>query len=187
LLVIALIADSLIGYKITYSLYLYAFDAGHTNRNWEVTDVFIDPNFYLVLVLGFFVYVIWGFLLNFILGHPLFKTESEIVMNINKKISEKRNIIQEQLEKILKTENEIEICNIMISEKESIIIDYQYGNIPMDISKPRGAVSEFMKGWQAYVINSREEDEAVRLINEAIITQKNWLTQKTEITKIKKI
>ena len=87
LLVITFIADAFIGYKISEGVHTNEFNAGRTDELWKFNMIFSDINFYLVLILGFVVYVIWGFLLNYVLSHSYLKTENEkiklMIENIN--------------------------------------------------------------------------------------------------------
>lgn len=57
LLLITLIADAFIGYKISEGVHNNEFNAGRTDELWKFNMIFSDINFYLVLILGFVVYV----------------------------------------------------------------------------------------------------------------------------------
>ncbi|MBK8470886.1 MAG: hypothetical protein IPL33_01000 [Sphingobacteriales bacterium] len=61
LLTITLLADAFIGYKISEGVHLNNFNSGITDETWKPNMIISDINFYLVLILGFVVYVIWGF------------------------------------------------------------------------------------------------------------------------------
>ena len=128
LLIITLIADIFIGYKISQGVHTNEFNAGLTNDTWKFKMIFEDINFYLVLVLGFVVYVIWGFLLNYVLSHSYLKTESEkvklMIENINGKITEKRNELTEIISKIHRLESDIINSDNKIQEKEKDILGF---------------------------------------------------------------
>ena len=146
--------------------------------------IFSDINFYLVLVLGFVVYVVWGFLLNFVLSHTYLKTESEkvklMIENINNKITEKRKELSDIISKIHKFESDIITSESKIQEKERDIIGYENGVIPINISSLKGSVGEFMGGWQNYTNGNFYNEDALRLNNDAIKAQNLWLTHKIE-------
>jgi hypothetical protein len=111
LLLITLIADTFIGYKISEGVHNNEFNAGHSDKLWEFSMIFFDINFYLVLILGFVVYVIWGFLLHYVLSHPYLKTESEkiklLIENINNRISDKRKELSDIITRIHRLEGEL--------------------------------------------------------------------------------
>ena len=152
--------------------------------------IFFDINFYLVLILGFVVYVIWGFLLNYLLSHPYLKPESAkaqiLIENINKRIVEKRADLTAILSKIAKAEGDILTCDSKINEKEMSLIGYENGDIPINTSQLDAAVGEFMSGWQYFTNGNFNQEEAQRLNNEAIRIQGEWLKSKIENLKTEK-
>lgn len=154
LLFITLIADAFIGYKISQGVHNNEFNAGLIQEQWQYTMVFSDINFYIVLLLGFVVYVIWGFLLNFVLSHSYLKTESEkikiLLENISRKIDEKRAELADIVAKINSQSNHLLSLDDEISGKRNDIIGYENGVIPVNIPSLRAAVGEFMGGWGSY-------------------------------------
>lgn len=182
LLFITLIADIFIGYKISQGVHTNEFNAGLTNDIWRFKMIFEDINFYLVLVLGFVVYIIWGFLLNYVLSHSYLKTESEkvklMIENINGKISEKRKELTDIISKIHKLESDISNSESKIQDKGKDIIGYENGVIPVNISTLKGSIGEFMGGWQNYTNGNFDKDEALKLNNDSIKAQTIWLTNK---------
>lgn len=184
LLIVTLIADIFIGYKISQGVHTNEFNAGLTDKIWKFKMIFEDINFYLVLVLGFVVYVIWGFLLNYVLSHSYLKTESEkvklMVENINNRIAEKRKELTDIISKIHRFESDISNSESKTQEKEKDIIGYENGVIPINISSLKGSVGEFMGGWQNYTNGNFYKEEALKLNNDAIKSQTNWLTNKIQ-------
>jgi hypothetical protein len=146
--------------------------------------IFSDINFYLVLVLGFVVYVVWGFLLNFVLSHSYLKTENEkiklMIENVNTKITDKRKELSDIIAKIHKFESDITTCESKIQEKEKDIIGYENGVIPINISSLKGSIGEFMGGWQNYTYGIFDKDYAIKINDEAIKAQNVWLTNKIQ-------
>jgi uncharacterized protein YlxW (UPF0749 family) len=187
LLLITLIADAFIGYKISEGVHNNEFNAGRTDELWKFKLIFSDINFYLVLILGFVVYVIWGFLLNYVLSHPYLKTESEkiklMIENINNRISEKRNELSEIIAKIHKLEGEIVTIDNKVEEKQKDIIGYENGVIPINIASLKGSIGEFMGGWQNYT-HGNSPGRAANLIENSIKNQNTWLQKKLESLKV---
>jgi hypothetical protein len=184
LLIITLIADAFIGYKISQGVHTNEFNAGLTDETWKTSMIFTDINFYLVLVLGFVVYVIWGFLLHYVLSHTYLKSDSEkvklMIENINNKIAEKRKELNEIISKINKLESDIINCDNKITEKEEDIIGYQNGVIPVNVASLKGSVGEFMGGWQAYSLGNFDVKTANSLNGDAIKVSEKWLTIKIQ-------
>lgn len=184
LLIITFIADAFIGYKISQGVHANEFNAGQTEEQWQFKMIFSDINFYLVLVLGFVVYVVWGFLLNFVLSHSYLKTESEkvklMIENINNKISEKRSELSDIISKLHKLESDIITSENKIHEKENDIIGYENGVIPINISSLKSSVGEFMGGWQNYTHGNSNKEIALQLNNNSIKAQNIWLTNKIQ-------
>lgn len=184
LLFITFIADAFIGYKIAEGVHNNEFNAGRTNELWNFNMIFSDINFYLVLILGFVVYVIWGFLLNYVLSHSYLKTENEktkiMLGNISNRIQEKRNDLNMIFSKIAKAESDILSCIAKIEDKEKTISGYETGDIPINISTLKAAIGEFMGGWQYFTNGNFNSDDALKLNNEAIKVQTNWMNSKIE-------
>jgi hypothetical protein len=182
LLVITLLADAFIGYKISEGVHINNFNAGRTDELWKLNMIYSDINFYLVLILGFVVYVIWGFLLNYVLSHPYLKTESEkiklMIENINNRIAEKRKELSDIITKIHKLESDIVTIDNVIEEKTKDLIGYENGKIPINEASLRGSIGEFMGGWQNYTHGNYSEKKADSLIQETIKRQNDWLTKK---------
>ena len=187
LLILTFVADAFIGYKIAEGVHTNEFNAGRTNELWHFRMIFSDINFYLVLILGFAVYVIWGFLLHYVLGHTYLKTESEkvklLIENINNKITEKRLELTEIISKIHKAESEIITLNEKIEGKQNDIIGYENGVIPINVQSLRGSIGEFMGGWQNYTHGNFSQSKSSDLIENALKIQENWLLNKLESLK----
>ena len=181
LLVITLIADMFIGYKISQGVHTNEFNAGLTDKIWQFSMIFSDVNFYLVIVLGFVVYVIWGFLLNYVLSHPYLKTENEriklMIENLNTKINEKRNELTNIISKIHKKEGDVESSESKILDKENDIIGYQNGVIPVNVPLLKASVGEFMGGWENFT-NGHYGNDIGSLLLDANKEKENWLQNK---------
>ena len=187
LLVITFIADAFIGYKISEGVHTNEFNAGRTDELWKFNMIFSDINFYLVLILGFVVYVIWGFLLNYVLSHSYLKTESEkiklMIENVNNRITEKRKELSGIIAKIHKLESDIVTIDNKVEEKQKDIIGYENGVVPINIASLKGSIGEFMGGWQNYTHGNFSQPKATELIENSIKNQSAWLNNKLESLK----
>lgn len=189
LLTITLIADAFIGYKISQGIHRNEFNAGLTETVWNFKMIFYDINFYLVLVLGFVVYVIWGLLLHYVLSHNYLKSEKEKERIqkefLDKKIERLRNEIAEIENEINKEINTIEILKTNITQKEKEINGLENGDIPINTAALKGSVGEFMGGWQAYT-NGSYGPQATTMIDQALKVQEQWISDKIESLKLNK-
>jgi hypothetical protein len=183
LLFITLIADVFIGYKISQGVHTNEFNAGLTDKIWEFKMIFSDINFYLVLVLGFVVYVIWGFLLNRVLSHTYLKTESEITKILleekDKEINTKREEINEIQAKISSLVSDIKNNELSIAKTENSLIRYKTGSIPVDADVLKSNVGEFWSGWESFTLG-HWGSEAEKLNNASRKIKEDWLSNKIQ-------
>lgn len=183
LLVFTLIVDAIIGYKISQGIHTNEFNAGLTNEQWRFDMIYNDMNFYLVLALGFVVYVIWGYLLHYVLNknkelQPDKALELRIE-NLNRKISEQRQALAEIVSKINSLKAQVETLENEISDKEKDIIGYENGVIPVNTSMLKASIGDFMSGWFAYTTMMYPKN-ANKRNQEATEKQNLWLTNKLE-------
>lgn len=182
LLLITLIADAFIGYKISEGVHNNEFNAGRSDKLWEFSMIFSDINFYLVLILGFVVYVIWGFLLHYVLSHPYLKTENEKIKLLieikNNRISDKRKELSDIIAKIHRLEGELVTIDSKVEGKQKDIIGYENDMIPINIASLKGSIGEFMGGWQNYTHGNSSNSKANTLIESSIKNQNAWLQKK---------
>ncbi len=184
LLVLTLLTDAFIGYKITKGVHLNEFNSGLRNDIWGNSMIFKEPTFWLILLLGFLVYVIWGLLLNYVLSHSYLKTESEkvklMIENVSNRIADKRKELSDIVSRIYRFESDIMTYENQIQQKTKDINDYERGAMPINLASLKGSVGEFMGGWQNYTHSNFDKEEAHSLVEDAIKAQNTWLTNKTE-------
>lgn len=183
LLVFTLIVDAIIGYKISQGIHTNEFNAGLTNEQWKFEMIYNDMNFYLVLALGFVVYVIWGYLLHYVLNkNKELQPDKALELrleNLNRKISEQRQALAEIVSKINSLKAQVETLENEISEKEKDIIGYENGVIPVNTSMLKASIGDFMSGWFAYTTMMYPKN-ANKRNQEATEKQNIWLTNKLE-------
>jgi len=129
IMLITFVADSIIGYKISEGVHINAFNMGLVKDVWEFEMIYTDMNFYLVLILGFVAYVIWGVLLNYVLGHPYLKSYSEraklLIENLNERIKSLRDEQSDNTRKLHRLESQLDTVNGRILAKNNDIIGYK--------------------------------------------------------------
>lgn len=184
LLAITLLADVFIGYKISQAVHNNEFNAGVTTETWKFSMIYTDINFYLVIILGFVVYVIWGFLLNYVLSHHYLKSVSERVKlqleNISDRIGKKKEELSELTIAINNTTNTVAVLTDEINLKERDIIGYENGIIPVNVEHLRGKIGEFMGGYQTYTNNAFAAQHAEERVNEANRIYMAWMNNTVE-------
>ena len=184
LLFITFIADAFIGYKIAEGIHTRDFFAGNVDTIWNPKMVFTDINFYLILILGFAVYVIWGFLLNYVLSHPYLKPVSERIKllrdNIDRRITRRKEELLDIKAKIAKLESDITTCNDNIEEKTKSRTAYKTGTIPVNVPELEAFVGEFMGGWNNYTKGCYTGNSADKLIEDANKLKEEWVNQKKQ-------
>lgn len=175
------IADGIIGYKIAQGIHENEFNADLTKQQWEVLMVFTDINFYLVLALGFVVYMIWGALLHYVLQKNYEMQPDKALEirleNMERKIGDQRQNLADHQTKINELKGQLAVIENEILDKEKDAIGYENGVIPVNISQLQSFVGEFMMGWYAYTHLMHPVD-ANRRNQEAGEKQKEWLDQK---------
>ncbi|HEY8689735.1 MAG TPA: hypothetical protein VIM07_10920 [Chitinophagaceae bacterium] len=183
LLFFTLITDGIIGYKISQAIHTNEFNAGLTNELWKFNMIYSDVNFYLVLVLGFVVYIIWGALLHYVLNknHELQPDKAfEIRLeNLNRKISEQRQALSEYISKINTFKSQLLTIDNDITDKEKDIIGYENGVVPINISLLQASVGDFMMGWFSYT-NLMFPYDANKRTQEAREGQIIWIDKKIQ-------
>jgi hypothetical protein len=185
ILMITLVADAIIGYKISEGIHNNAFNMGLTKDVWLFEMIYTDINFYLVLILGFVVYVIWGILLNYILSHPFLKSSSErtklLIENLNERIRILKDELPELTKRVHKLESDRETVLSKITSKRNHIIGYEGNVIPVDTSLLNASVGEFMGGYQTYTTNSQGNTKKTKaIVQKALEIQEKWLTNKID-------
>lgn len=183
LLVFTLVVDAIIGYKISQGIHTNEFNGGLTNEQWKFNMIYNDMNFYLVLALGFVVYVIWGYLLHYVLDkNKELQPDKALELrleNLNRKISEQRQELAEIVSKINSLKAQVETLDNEISEKEKDIIGYENGVIPVNTSMLKASIGDFMSGWFAYTTMMYPKN-ANKRNQEATEKTNIWLTNKLE-------
>ena len=184
LLFFTFIVDAIMGYKISEALHNIQFNRGLTSQMWEFKMVFSDINFYLVMMLGFVVYIIWGALLNYTLtkySEMQPKKALELVLeNLDRKIGEQRDELLEMMSKISNIKSQIVSFENEIEQKTKDAIGYKTGRIPVDTSKLSSIVGQFMQGWFGYIsfMFNNDEKKIKDLTTISAETQKVWLDNK---------
>ena len=155
MLIFTFLTDAIMGYKISEDLYNLKLMAGQTDLQWNFSKVFTEINFYLILMLGFVVYIIWGFLLHYTLEKLKELQPDEalnlMLKNLQSRIDPLNAEVLDFRTKQTKIRSNIEGLENSIEQKSTDIIGYRNGVIPINIPQLQSLVGQFMQGWFGYI------------------------------------
>jgi prefoldin subunit 5 len=173
-----LLFDGLMAYKIAQNNYNVLYNQGIYIKEWSIGYAFKDIDFYLILALGFVVYIIWGYLLDFSIKKW---QESQPNNAINLKVESlllKKENLQNDLLTINTTLNQL-IADIKTIEdeknkKEEILIKLKNGAQAIGETELKGMVGEYMNGWVSFITYNITSDDAKVETETANQISKTW-------------
>lgn len=154
LLIVTFIFDSIIAYEITEKIYNIKRDSDFTNSLSEYSAklAFGNVGFWLVIFAGFVVYVIWGFVFDFVMD-----AHSKLdVVKVN--IKTKREQIHTIEQEVIQHENKVTELKLSLEKNNSEIGKLKHiieGTIiqPKEVKE---ALSQFMIGWYNWLAEGRD-------------------------------
>ncbi|NCX96231.1 MAG: hypothetical protein EBX41_07435 [Chitinophagia bacterium] len=175
-LLITLILDAIIGYKISYGMHNYSYNKGLIDEKWEFGLIWKDVNFYLILLLGFVVYVIWGALLNYTFTkHKEIQPDTQLSVKQKEKdleLEKFRKDSKDLGEKIFHLEEDIKTTEELKQKRIKKKSDYEIKIITsIDTDTLKSYLAYFMQGWKSYLRTAGEEAEKEK---------ETWLNNKIE-------
>jgi len=142
-ILVTLIFDIIIAYKISKDINDGKVLVGLIESNWNWTNIFMDNDFYLVIMLGFVAYIVFGIVFHFLME----KINKPSPIQIRKdEIKQKKNKITEMGEQIQKSEKQIINYN---AEEKKLKLRKEGVALPENFVKAK--VSDFMLGWHQYI------------------------------------
>ncbi|MDR1182271.1 MAG: hypothetical protein LBL13_09890 [Bacteroidales bacterium] len=181
-LAVAFWLDAVMGIEMSKQAHIKAFNLGQITTAWQNAMAWSDNHFYIVLILGFVSYLIWGIMLSNFLSHPNFNKPEEI-----KKLDKKIFNITEEIENIKSDINNVknDIANIQkdITDKEKDLNNYKSGSsVYYNITFFNMIIGKFMDGYKSYVTGyyRRDEDDLSEDANAARIKAKDIIDKATK-------
>jgi peptidoglycan hydrolase CwlO-like protein len=171
--------DVVMGTAMAENAHVKDFNQGLTSVEWVDSMAWSDNRFYIVLILGFVSYLIWGILLSNFVSHPNFNKPEEI-KRLTKKISEIDIEMSEINGQIDNLKNKIDNLKKEIDTKEYQIHEYKHGTIFYSIPIFDGIIGRFMEGYSAFVSGAFRTDQSMATaINEkANKVKQEWVEEK---------
>lgn len=178
-LLLALGLDTIMGSMMSENAHAKAFNAGLVSTEWRDAMIWSDKNFYVVLILGFASYVVWGILFHNFFSHPNFHKPEEI-RKLNERIAAKQIEILNMEGKIDSCEAKLAELSDMIEVKKEQISNYKNGGVYYDIPRFRGVIGRFMEGYKAFVDGAFKTDDsrATETIDIASASQEKWIEER---------
>jgi hypothetical protein len=170
LIIVTFIFDAILAYEITEKIYnIKAENSFADEPAYNVAMAFSSVNFWLIIFAGFLVYIIWGFVFDFLME------AYEKLDKIGQLIKSKYEQIKDKDDEIVKYEDEINKLNYLVSEcdteaqKLKTILEHS------DIIKPKElehSIMRFLSGWLEYLTYSNkpesEKENAHNIVSEFI-------------------
>ncbi|MCX7610578.1 MAG: hypothetical protein N2043_03200 [Ignavibacterium sp.] len=168
----AFVADALLAYHISEKIYeAKAINIYSQVEKFNLMKALFDGNFWLIILLGFGVYMLFGF---------VFSKYRELVstsMKINQKENELKEKINLSEKRIFDIKNRIEQLNNLIAENHTRAISTRKEpeRIYFSVSEIVRILSDYTFGWQHYLKQGNYSDDLIREIN---IRYNNFLVKK---------
>lgn len=188
LILIVLIVDVVIGYRLSETIYNSQYERGLHDKEWEFEYIFSDVNFYVIIAINFAIYMAFSLFANLAFEEYDKLHPSAIVVKLQNQIDRLKEIIEELKNKILENKkaiesnrSEIEKNQMTIEKKQRDIDDYKAGKLPINIEDLKGIINQFLSGYQAYTnIMIEDSKKAESIVNRAYQNTENWFKNKME-------
>lgn len=179
IIAITFTADLILGYKISEGLHNNTYNKGLVEEVWRFRMIFTDVTFYLVLIIGFAAYILWGFLLHFVLSHPNLKSETIDILYTNTKIQTKREALNNLNQTLQVLKDQLTKVSKEIAIKINQLQQLELGQIPISYSILKTTSDAFISGFKAQIIYSlSSEPDHLKLCRVIDRIQADWLAEK---------
>lgn len=179
-----LLFDALLAYNISKRVYLKDKTLNpNITDDWSYDIAFKDGTFYLIILSGFAAYILWGFLLNYVLGEwkriQPDKLKQTTLDNLRQQIL---NLTSESAA----LENQVSQINSTIDkairDTESLtdkINRLKGGGVVVNVPVLQGAIGDFMGGWNSFIMFMPSPQSVTeQKMEEAKHTSSEWLDEK---------
>lgn len=187
-----LLFDALLAYTIVRDIHEAKFQSGIVYTQWKFMDVFSSTNFYIILMAGFSIYVIWGVILSYVLKEYDSLAPAKNAIRSRKKkikhIEEDKKDIQIQFTKdteevnveissindkiqALRTKIENDITAIETNNKEMEHIKLR---IEFPIAEVKRRITEFTLGWSNQINLIFQDNDAIQRVSECRLAKEEF-------------
>ncbi len=169
LVAVTFVYDVLIAYVIEKKAYDFVKNGTfEIMPEYDFKIAFQSPEFWLIIFSGFVVYLIWGFVFDFVMdAHAKLNVVKVAIDNLDEKIRYKKKQCNEYKNDIEKIESEIKTKNIEIKAKEN---ELNYVVYPVNILVD--CLNSYLAGWMNFLAGvgkAKNEQEQIRLTGQNTI------------------
>jgi len=157
LVLVTFIFDCILAYKITRKINLLTERRGFEVPDYSISEAVIEPNFWLIIFAGFMVYIIWGFVYDFVID------EHEKLDAVSRAIRLKQEEAEEAKDKKQNLEEQAHDLEHEVTEHQAEINRLQdaLDNLVFIPKQFKRRTSAFMVGWISWMRSNRHPDRAV--------------------------
>lgn len=150
--------DAVMGTEMSKQSHIKEFNLGHTTVEWVDAMAWKDHHFYIVLLLGFVSYLVWGVMLHYFLSDPVFNKGGEY-KNIDSQIGRVDVEIAKMTANINGAKKLIENVNKNIESHHIELSQYNTGRTAIVKDHLKMVVGKFMDGYRTYITDYYKRDE----------------------------
>lgn len=166
------LVDALLAYHISERIYnSKAINTFGNVQPFTLFDAFVDLNFWIIIALGFCVYILFGYIFSLYneqrSNKNKFKDFEKILLE---KVENASNVVVNIKEDIKQLEEKIYSLNVSISE-----VHKEYDKIFYSPNELIKIISDYALGWIKYLQNARTPESEIQKIEYAL---NNFYTQK---------
>lgn len=157
--------DALLAYHISERIYnSKAINSFGNVKPFTLYDAFLDLNFWIIIALGFCVYLLFGYIFSLYNEQRLYKNKfEETEKNLKEKISSATKNLEEVKSTIKQLEEEVYSLNISITE-----IQKEYDKIFYSPNELIKIISDYALGWVKYLQNARVPETEIQKIENSL-------------------
>lgn len=150
--------DFLLAYEIVYQIHRIKILTGETDVPFSVGFLATQPEFYIILLAGFVVYIIWGFILKVVLeGIEKFRPARVAARTLAHTLS----IIESKLERLQDELREAQRETVKL-ESELTILESKRSPRELANNAFRRHTEELMQGWLTYIAQAFPQERDTR-------------------------
>jgi predicted nucleic acid-binding Zn-ribbon protein len=181
--------DALLAYSIVRDIHVAKYEAGDLTTAWSFSKAFVDTNFYIILMAGFSIYIIWGIILSYVLKEYDNLAPAKVAVRnrkikikyINKEKEEAKELhdkrkteIDKEIdfvnEQIFNIDKKIENNKTAIDSNNSAIENIKR-KIEIPIAEVKRIITAFTVGWTNQINLLFPEDQAPKKALECMETK----------------
>lgn len=164
LVLVTFIFDAILAYEITEKIYNIKKDNNYNDvPDYNISMALTSINFWLIIFAGFIVYLIWGFVFDFVLEafgkidkvKVALRERDHLIADTSKRIDELHADIEKMTHQIVYAKTQVKVLNETVN---SVIIPREFEEIAFG----------FMTGWLAWMKGSGKSHEDIETASNVV-------------------